>query len=394
MAGEIEEPLRMSYQVDTLHSGSISFGRFESESLSWERRSMFSHNKYLEEVEKYSKPGSVIEKKAYFEAHFRKKALMRQASSECQNMLDYQRVDNDVLANMGCQEERDRVNDNSHCPHFEESPNSSVCHEEFESEEPEITNSELQTEVNIGSTHDKVINVLQQVEPNETDQTESQCADLLVDEKPEVELKQDRDVEAPNKDEFCNAIGSTTKAGAVEEGVSTSLESHESPPPNLRDAENSLEVTMSRLKYQIGRNISNHATKDSSKGVSRRERNSLMRMKPEKLSSQDAVPTTRSIHKSASPEDPENSKDCKVKKVVLPQPSALEKVVLSTPQTIDRCKRTPVSNKTVAKPTFVGLNFKCDERAERRKEFYMKLEEKMHAKEAELDKVHARTQVL
>lgn len=97
-----------------------------------------------------------------------------------------------------------------------------------------------------------------------------------------------------------------------------------------------------------------------------------------------------------NPQDPENSKDCKVKKVVLPQPSALEKVVLSTPQTIDRllsksrkmlpliysrisifvitgyffsrCKRTPVSNKTVAKPTFVGLNFKCDERAERRKE--------------------------
>lgn len=27
-------------------------------------------------------------------------------------------------------------------------------------------------------------------------------------------------------------------------------------------------------------------------------------------------------------------------------------------------------------------------------QFYMKLEEKMHAKEAELDKVHARTQVL
>lgn len=177
---------------------------------------MFSHNKYLEEVEKYSKPGSVIEKKAYFEAHFRKKALMLQASSECQNILDYQRVDDDVLENMGCQDELDHVNDNSHCAHFDESPNSSVCHGEFECEEPEI-----------GSTHDKVINVLQQVEPNETDQTET---DLLVDEKPEIEQKQDRDVEAQNKDEFCNAIGSTTKAGAVEEGVSTSLESHESPP--------------------------------------------------------------------------------------------------------------------------------------------------------------------
>ncbi|CAH1420459.1 unnamed protein product [Lactuca virosa] len=85
MAGEIEEPLRFDFQADHVHSGSISFGRFESESLSWERRSSFSHNRYLEEVEKYSKPGSVTEKKAYFEAHFRKKALLKQNLSESQD---------------------------------------------------------------------------------------------------------------------------------------------------------------------------------------------------------------------------------------------------------------------------------------------------------------------
>ncbi|KAL7589928.1 hypothetical protein Lser_V15G37221 [Lactuca serriola] len=85
MAGEIEEPFRFDFQADHLHSGSISFGRFESESLSWERRSSFSHNRYLEEVEKYSKPGSVTEKKAYFEAHFRKKALLKQNLSESQD---------------------------------------------------------------------------------------------------------------------------------------------------------------------------------------------------------------------------------------------------------------------------------------------------------------------
>lgn len=68
-----------------MHSGSISFGRFESESLSWERRSIFSHNRYLEEVERYSKPGSVTEKKAYFEAEFKRKALLKQRASECQD---------------------------------------------------------------------------------------------------------------------------------------------------------------------------------------------------------------------------------------------------------------------------------------------------------------------
>lgn len=51
---------------------SVSFGRFESDSLSWEKWSCFSNNRYLEEAEKISKPGSVAEKKALLEAHFKK----------------------------------------------------------------------------------------------------------------------------------------------------------------------------------------------------------------------------------------------------------------------------------------------------------------------------------
>jgi hypothetical protein len=50
-----------------------------SESLAWEKWSTFSHNRYLEEVEKFSKPGSVAQKKAYFEAHYKKKAAERAA---------------------------------------------------------------------------------------------------------------------------------------------------------------------------------------------------------------------------------------------------------------------------------------------------------------------------
>ncbi|XP_061344445.1 protein WVD2-like 7 [Gastrolobium bilobum] len=50
---------------------SISFGRFENDSLSWEKWSVFSQNKYLEEVEKCATPGSVAQKKAYFEAHYK-----------------------------------------------------------------------------------------------------------------------------------------------------------------------------------------------------------------------------------------------------------------------------------------------------------------------------------
>lgn len=56
---------------------SVSFGRFENDSLSWEKWSSFSPNKYLEEVEKCATPGSVAKKAAYFEAHYKKIAARK-----------------------------------------------------------------------------------------------------------------------------------------------------------------------------------------------------------------------------------------------------------------------------------------------------------------------------
>ncbi|XP_072950367.1 uncharacterized protein [Typha angustifolia] len=61
---------------------SVSFGRFLSESLDWGKWSSFNHNKYLEDVEKYSRPGSVAQKKAYFEAHYKKIAARKAAALE------------------------------------------------------------------------------------------------------------------------------------------------------------------------------------------------------------------------------------------------------------------------------------------------------------------------
>ncbi|KAK9117008.1 hypothetical protein Sjap_015955 [Stephania japonica] len=63
--------------AETPMNASISFGRFENDLLSWDRWSSFSQNKYLEEVEKCSTPGSVAEKKAYFEAHYKKIAARK-----------------------------------------------------------------------------------------------------------------------------------------------------------------------------------------------------------------------------------------------------------------------------------------------------------------------------
>ncbi|XP_022876691.1 protein WVD2-like 7 isoform X3 [Olea europaea var. sylvestris] len=70
-------------------SSSISFGRFMSESLDWEKWSAFTHNRYLEEVEKYKRPGSVAEKKAYFEARYKRRkaeALLEQDNEACTDL--------------------------------------------------------------------------------------------------------------------------------------------------------------------------------------------------------------------------------------------------------------------------------------------------------------------
>ncbi|KAI3981769.1 hypothetical protein MKX01_027754 [Papaver californicum] len=60
---------------------SVSFGRYMTEPLDWERWSSFNNNRHLEEVEKYSRPGSVAQKKAYFEAHYKAIAERKAAAA-------------------------------------------------------------------------------------------------------------------------------------------------------------------------------------------------------------------------------------------------------------------------------------------------------------------------
>ncbi|PIA62299.1 hypothetical protein AQUCO_00200357v1 [Aquilegia coerulea] len=83
MGETMAETLRDQIEIDkpigceSAFKESVSFGRFENDLLSWERWSSFSQNKYLEEVEKCSTPGSVKMKKAYFEAHYKKIAAQK-----------------------------------------------------------------------------------------------------------------------------------------------------------------------------------------------------------------------------------------------------------------------------------------------------------------------------
>lgn len=70
---------------------SVSFGRFAVDSLSWVKRSSFNHNQYLEELGSCSTPGSVRQKKAYFEAYYKaiaKRKALENALAEVSNNGD------------------------------------------------------------------------------------------------------------------------------------------------------------------------------------------------------------------------------------------------------------------------------------------------------------------
>ncbi|KAM7484131.1 hypothetical protein LguiA_000140 [Lonicera macranthoides] len=60
---------------------SICFGRFMTDTLDWEKRSAFTQNRHLEEAKKLSKIGSVAQKKAYFEAHYKRIAAKKKAAA-------------------------------------------------------------------------------------------------------------------------------------------------------------------------------------------------------------------------------------------------------------------------------------------------------------------------
>ncbi|XP_016496703.1 uncharacterized protein LOC107815602 isoform X2 [Nicotiana tabacum] len=89
---------------------SVSFGRFENDALSWEKWSSFSPNKYLEEVEKCSTPGSVAQKKAYFEAHYKKIAakkleqLEEEETQQVEKEMEPQVSDGDFSSSNGEQQ--------------------------------------------------------------------------------------------------------------------------------------------------------------------------------------------------------------------------------------------------------------------------------------------------
>uniref|UniRef100_A0A2P2NY24 TPX2 C-terminal domain-containing protein n=1 Tax=Rhizophora mucronata TaxID=61149 RepID=A0A2P2NY24_RHIMU len=432
MAGEIEG----GSSSFSFRSGSISFGRFESEGLSWERRSTFSHNKYLEEVEKYSKPGSVIEKKAYFEAHFKKKGIRFPGSFD---RKEYQSRENDVSENVGCEGEDDDVNgnrnyaqsdqrvkeddrgkfngqfeyvDDGNCRnHFDESPEGSEYHADCEMvlcerEDGGVSSSESQMESALRNSNFSVEGALEEPKPKEA-HFETECGKLhLNNDKREAEKKELFKDDAANSDKPSRPSVSSTESRTAGKVYKTSALHQQTPKLKAAKEETS---TKARLKSQakasqVQKCIDSHASKSAERNQNHREKESPQRRtKQEKQSPQAVAPTRCSPHRTTKKEDSEtcnmrlnrgskSAKEARLNKVAKTLPSGSSEVEPRARQSPDRFKQSNTSAKPETGASPSAFSFKSNERAERRKEYYVKLEEKLHAKEAEMNQIQARKQ--
>ncbi|KAG5604005.1 hypothetical protein H5410_025497 [Solanum commersonii] len=493
MAGDIEEPFRHSFQADSWQSGSISFGRFENESLCWERRSSFTHNRYLEEVEKYSKPGSVTEKKAYFEARLRKKALLRQSSSEWQNGTesqvsendghentsyegDFKHVneighsarfaenhdrsanllekekysENDVTENEGSAGEFEhvnedghsaqfdenidrsihllkngkyqaentgydgdfeRVNDVGHSAHFEESldgsHNGDIEITECGGEDSIILHSGPQTEQATNSS-DVLQSVPEHMEAEPNFHLNAGNSAFDDDPKTEIEVKVKLEGKDSSMEFSSNSVDLSSNAHTTENG-SVSSEPQRSSSSKVRTASQSRD-TKARMLPQVSvasgkGTISKQAYKDMPSKPNRRHSDVSFTRKGEKPRLDAPGALLRSTARMPKSEVCSGSKvnvlnqqksteqQPKARKAAAFRDSCTEKVSHRVHQSVNRDKQSVNSCQPGMKQNGSGFLFKSEERAKKRKEFLMKLEEKMHAVEAEKHQLQARTQV-
>ncbi|XP_011070631.1 protein WVD2-like 7 [Sesamum indicum] len=406
MAGEIEEPLALNFQIGFLHSGSISFGRFENESLCWERRSTFSRNRYLEDVQKYSKPGSVTEKKAYFEAHFRKKGFLGLNSPECQNETEYQTGENDISEEMGNEEDINHMNGVTRSAPSDEIMDGLVHGGEHEVMECETEGfgtlisdhqSELETDCpnnvdyvpghfKIEEADDTELGVLLPLNHNSGSGTgeirDGETADSDTSHVPEIATGSFTEIHANDGNSDANL---TIQQGSL---------SKEKTPPELEYMQPRLvpRVSVQQRRRYTSRNASKRSESKANKTVPLRSKT-----ENKTLAATNKLP----MHKAPEYEPASKKKEvCQMRRaenrsinsvIAVPQSSISTKVSCRVHQNGNRVTPAVGRTKPSTRQDNSRFNLKSDDRAQRRKEFDMKLEEKMHAKEAQLHQLQEMT---
>ncbi|XP_022876677.1 protein WVD2-like 7 isoform X1 [Olea europaea var. sylvestris] len=332
-------------------SSSISFGRFMSESLDWEKWSAFTHNRYLEEVEKYKRPGSVAEKKAYFEARYKRRkaeALLEQDNEACTDLPQLNET-NENQDNSSSDSESAQKNGNvvTGITKKDDVQNSEVTVLEGISEDAESSvkksSNKLEIERDIGN-----------IMPNKADNTQEKGATMG-----------DSALSGKKKPAFSPAKLSTTKNSDL---------STPNCKKTVRNSTNKMRSTPRSLHRSI--NFDAHpreAIKASSPG-------------PKKIVNSRLIPTlsNKSKDSNVAPTSTRASMNSMVKlPAVTPRP---ENKSYSRPSSTRESK----AQTSTVPSSFI---FKSEERAAKRKEFFQKLEEKKNAKEPEKQLLQAKSSV-
>nr|XP_043625273.1 protein WVD2-like 7 isoform X2 [Erigeron canadensis] len=347
---------------------SVSFGRFMTEPLNWEKWSSFSHNRILEDVKKYSRPGAVAEKKAFFEAHYKNFAAKKAANSpQKENQvpnypppLPYTTANINPIAISKAYSSNDDTQENELAmlidgPHIDESMPSSIgveseiaSNEDVGSSSTNLDLSEISNDDNISSTGqvEEEITLFENKKIHIKDAADSDKLSRLA--KPEISLlnssseyEEYKKLESPPKELAPEIVPKKTVTDVMERKRSA-----------LQSLHLSMNFSPARNKNGTSKTLSKHkATKVSENEV---KKSSQVLPKPESKRSKPVIGCSTNGSR----------------KVALKSLST--KYHLVAP---NACTKKP-------KPTTVPstFSFKCDERAAKRKE---KLEQKCKVNETQ-----------